>query len=56
MYGILIDCMLYSSNLGKESIEIDFEELNCQGLACVKATNSTDYSSYLGNNKRRCIG
>lgn len=38
---------VYSSNLGKESIEIDFEELNCKGLDCVKATDTDDYSSYL---------
>lgn len=36
---------IYSSTLGKESIEIDFQQFG--GLPCVKAVNSDDYSAYL---------
>lgn len=34
---------LYSSSIGKESIEIEFEE----GLPCVNAINNEEYSAYL---------
>ena len=41
LYGI------YTSSLGKESIEIDFSNLTKNGLSCVKATENEEYSSYL---------
>lgn len=38
---------IYTSSLGKESIEIDFTDIMKQGLPCVKATENDNYSSYL---------
>ncbi|MDE5586880.1 MAG: AIPR family protein, partial [Bacilli bacterium] len=38
---------IYTSSLGKESIEIDFSNLTKNGLSCVKATDNEEYSSYL---------
>lgn len=40
--------MIYSSTLGKESIEIDFSSLKGGGIPCVKAVECEDeYSAYL---------
>lgn len=38
---------IYTSSLGKESIEIDFSQMLDKGLSCVKATENENYSSYL---------
>lgn len=38
---------LYSSSLGKESIEIDFTKINEKGIFCVKAIEDSEYSAYL---------
>lgn len=38
---------IYSSTLGKESIEIDLSNISDKGLSCVKATNSDEYEAYL---------
>ena len=38
---------IYSSTLGKESIEIDFTKIENGGLACVNAINNEEYSAYL---------
>lgn len=38
---------LYSSSLGKESIEIDFTKTNEKGIFCVKAIEDSEYSAYL---------
>lgn len=38
---------IYTSSLGKESIEIDFAQILEKGLPCVKATENDNYSSYL---------
>lgn len=39
---------IFKSTLGKESIEIDFNEINYNGIPCVKAVEfENEYSSYL---------
>ena len=38
---------IYSSSLGKESIEIDFYEMEKGGIPCVNAINNDEYSAYL---------
>ena len=38
---------IYSSSLGKESIEIDFSEMKKGGIPCVNAINNDEYSAYL---------
>lgn len=39
---------IFKSNLGKESIEINFNEFHCDGIPCVKAVECKDeYSAYL---------
>lgn len=38
---------IYTSTLGKESIEIDFSQMLDKGLSCVKATENDNYSSFL---------
>lgn len=38
---------VFTSKLGKESIEIDFLKSMENGISCVKATNNEEYTSYL---------
>lgn len=38
---------VFTSKLGKESIEIDFLKSMKNGISCVKATNNEEYTSYL---------
>ncbi len=38
---------IYSSSLGKESIEIDFSEMKNGGIPCVNAVSNKEYSAYL---------